>query len=43
VGYHHLIVAHEVTNLGYDRDALTMIAQAAREAMAGEAIEAISR
>lgn len=39
---HHLIVAHEVTNLGYDRDALSMMAQQARDAMAGETIEAIA-
>jgi transposase len=39
---HHLIVAHEVTNLGYDRDALSMMAHAAREVMASEAIEAIA-
>jgi hypothetical protein len=39
---HHLIVAHEVTNLGYDRDALTMMARAAQEAMACDAIEAIA-
>jgi hypothetical protein len=28
---HHLIVAHEVTNHGYDRDALSMMAHAARK------------
>ncbi len=39
---HHLIVAHEVTNLGYDRQALSMMAQAAKDAMASEAIEAIA-
>jgi len=39
---HHLIVAHEVTNLGYDRDALSMMACAARDEMAGETIEAIA-
>ena len=39
---HHLIVAHEVTNLGYDRDALTTMARAAQEAMACDAIEAIA-
>src|SRR5258705_50260 len=38
---HHLIVAHEVTNHGYDRDALAMMATAAQEAMPGE-IEAIA-
>jgi hypothetical protein len=39
---HHLIVTHEVTNLGYDRDALAMMARAAREVMASEAIEAVA-
>lgn len=39
---HHLIVAHEVTNLGYDRDALSMMARKARDAMAGDVIEAIA-
>ncbi len=39
---HHLIVAHEVTNLGYDREALSMMAHAARDVMASEEIEAIA-
>ena len=39
---HHLIVAHEVTNLGYDRDALAMMARAAREVMSSDEIEAIA-
>lgn len=39
---HHLIVAHEVTNLGYDRDALAMMARAARTEMAGDTIEVIA-
>jgi transposase len=39
---HHLIVAHEVTNLGYDRDALAMMAHKARDAMASDTIEAIA-
>lgn len=39
---HHLIVTHEVTNLGYDRDALSMMARAARDVMAGDSIEAIA-
>lgn len=39
---HHLIVAHEVTNHGYDRDALSMMARAAREAMGHDDIEAIA-
>ena len=32
----HLIVAHEVTMHGYDRDALSMMAMAARDAMAAD-------
>jgi transposase len=39
---HHLIVAHEVTNLGYDREALSMMAHAAKEVMASSEIEAIA-
>jgi hypothetical protein len=39
---HHLIVAHEVTNHGYDRDALSMMAHKARDAMAADTIEAIA-
>lgn len=39
---HHLIVAHEVTNLGYDRDALSMMAHQARDAMAADTIEAVA-
>ena len=39
---HHLIVAHEVTNHGYDRDALSMMAHAAKDVMASETIEAIA-
>lgn len=38
----HLIVAHEVTMQGYDRDALSMMAVAARDAMATDQIEAIA-
>ena len=38
----HLIVAHEVTMQGYDRDALSMMAVAARDAMATDRIEAIA-
>ena len=38
----HLIVAHEVTMHGYDRDALSMMAVAARDAMAADRIEAIA-
>lgn len=39
---HHLIVAHEVTTFGYDRDALSTMAIAAREAMGADKIEAIA-
>lgn len=39
---HHLIVAHEVTNQGYDRDALSMMARAAKDVMASEKIEAVA-
>ena len=34
---HHLIVAHEVTNVGHDRDQLSSMAQKAREAIGGDA------
>ena len=39
---HHLIVAHEVTNHGYDRDALSTMARAAKDIMASEEIEAVA-
>ena len=39
---HHLIVTHEVTNLGYDREALAMMARAAQSTMAGDTIEAVA-
>ncbi|MGI9355796.1 MAG: IS1182 family transposase [Rhizobiaceae bacterium] len=39
---HHLIVAHEVTTQGYDRDALSMMAVAAKDAMEPDEIEAIA-
>jgi len=39
---HHLIVAHEVTTLGYDRDALSTMAVAARDAMEADEIEAVA-
>ena len=39
---HHLIIAHEVTNHGYDRDALSMMAHKARDAMGSDTIEAIA-
>lgn len=35
---HHLIVAHEVTNVGSDRDQLSAMAKQARKAMASNAI-----
>jgi len=38
----HLIVAHEVTNVGHDRDQLTAIASAAKEALAAEALEVVA-
>jgi len=39
---HHLIVAHEVTNVGSDRDQLSSMAKQAREAMAKQAREAMA-
>jgi transposase len=39
---HHLIVAHEVTNIGIDRDQLTSMAKLAREAMGTDDITAIA-
>lgn len=39
---HHLIVAHEVTTLGYDRDALSRMATAALNIMEADEIEAIA-
>ena len=39
---HHLIVTHEVTNHGYDRDALSTMARAAKDVMASDKIEAIA-
>jgi transposase len=39
---HHLIVAHEVTNLGHDRVSLAPVAQAAREAMGKKRLRAIA-
>jgi len=39
---HHLIVAHEVTTLGYDRDALASMAIAARESMEADQMEVIA-
>jgi transposase len=39
---HHLIVAHEVTNVGIDRDQLTSMAKQARAAMAVQDLTAIA-
>ncbi len=39
---HHLIVAHEVTMHGYDRDALSTMATSGRDAMGKEQIEAVA-
>jgi hypothetical protein len=38
----HLIVAHEVTMLGFDRDALSMMAILARDAMTTDQLTAIA-
>ena len=39
---HHLIVAHEVTNVGSDRSQLSRMAERARAAIGSEAIEAVA-
>jgi len=39
---HHLIVAHEVTNVGSDRAQLSPMAQAAREAMGKNTLKAVA-
>jgi transposase len=39
---HHLIVAHEVTNVGHDRTQLSPMAQAARDAMGKKRLEAVA-
>ena len=39
---HHLIVAHEVTNIGSDRDQLTSMAIQARDAMGTQELTAIA-
>ena len=39
---HHLIVAHEVTMLGFDRDALSMMAAAAKDVMTTDQLTAIA-
>jgi len=40
---HHLIVAHQVTNIGNDRTQLTKMAVAAREAMGKSKLQALCR
>ena len=39
---HHLVVAHEVTNRGHDREALASMAQAARGAMGRKRLRALA-
>jgi transposase len=39
---HHLIVAHEVTNVGHDRGQLSGMAGAAKDAMGAEALEVLA-
>ncbi len=39
---HHLIVAHEVTNVGSDRSQLSRMTERARAAIGSEAIEAVA-
>lgn len=39
---HHLIVAHEVTNVGSDRDQLSSMAMQAREAMASKTLSVVA-
>jgi hypothetical protein len=39
---HHLIVAHEVTNVGSDRGELSRMSEQARAAISSEAIEAVA-
>jgi hypothetical protein len=39
---HHLIVAHEVTNVGSDRSQLSRTVEQARAAIGSEAIEAVA-
>jgi transposase len=38
----HLIVAHEVSNVGSDRSQLTNMAKTAKEAMGTETLEAVA-
>jgi hypothetical protein len=40
---HHLIVTHEVTNIGNDRTQLSPMAKAARDAMGKKKIKALGR
>ena len=39
---HHLIVAHEVTNIGIDKDQLSSMAEKARDALDAETIEVLA-
>ncbi len=39
---HHLIVSHEVTNVGSDRDQLSSMAKQAREAMTSETLSVVA-
>lgn len=39
---HHLIVAHEITNAGHDRAALSMMAEQAREATGSESFSVVA-
>ena len=39
---HHLIVTHEVTNVGSDRSQLSRMSEQARAAIGSEAIEAVA-
>lgn len=39
---HHLIVAHEVTNVGSDRDQLSSMAKQAREVMASDTLSVVA-
>jgi hypothetical protein len=39
---HHLIVAHEVTNVGHDRKQLSPVTQAARQAMDKKRLKALA-
>jgi hypothetical protein len=39
---HHLIVAHEVTNVGHDRDQLSRMADQAKAAMGVDALDVLA-